>query len=123
MFCKLCGTHLYERITFNNLFKFNYFLHEECEKKINKSSDYIAFPFLDKLILRDYLFEEISEKSDTDFLFQKYSILFYKRMLESNEWSVVIFVDKKVEYNTMILITKLADKAILFCSIFNENFL
>ena len=123
MFCKLCGEHLYEKITFHNLLKFNYLMHEECEESLNKNIDYLTFPLMDKLVFQDYLFDEPYINSDYDFLFDKYAINFYERMLKNDNWSVVIFVNRKLGNNTMILVTKLADKAILFCSVFNENFL
>lgn len=123
MYCKLCGKHLYEKITFQNLFKYTYHIHDECEKTLNKNKEYVTFPLLDKLVFFDYLFEHAYEKADRDFLFDTYAENFYDRMFKNNEWSIVIFVEGILDSNTAILVTKLADNAILFCSIFYENFL
>jgi len=123
LYCKLCGEHLYKKITFQNLFKFNYFVHEECEKKLNKNIEYNTFPLMDKLVFHDYLFDEFCKDSDLDFLYRMYAENFYERMLKNKEWSIVVFIEAKLDVNTVILVTKLAEKAILFCSVFNENFL
>ena len=122
MYCKLCGEHLYKDITVNNIFKLRYNIHHNCELKLNKFENYLTYPLLDKLVLHDYLFEDKYENSDSGFLDEEYSYLMYNRLLNNREWSIVIFVSKRIENDTLILITKLADNAILFCSVFNENF-
>ena len=85
--------------------------------------EYLVIPLLDKLIFFDYLFEEKYKESDTDFLYEKYSYLLFKRMLYKPDWSIVVFIEKKLDNETIILIMKLAQKAVLFLSVFDENFL
>lgn len=121
MICKLCGEHLYKNITFENIFKFHYYLHRKCEEKLNENEIYYTFPMLNKLVFRDYLFEERNSESDIDFLFQKYSHLLYERMTKNKSWSIVVFTEEKLLKDDLILITELSDYALLFCSVFNEN--
>ncbi|AIO18787.1 hypothetical protein KQ51_00907 [Candidatus Izimaplasma bacterium HR1] len=121
MFCKLCGEHLYKNITFRNIFKSNYYIHEECENLLNKNSEYTTFPLLEKLVFLDYLFEEKYEESDSDFLFLKYGQYLIERMNVNKDWSVVMFVENEIDSETMMLIINLAEKAILLISVFNEN--
>ena len=123
MYCKLCGKHLYEHLGFKNIFKMNYKIHLECENMVNKNEDYNTYPFLDKLIMQDYIFEEKFDGSDEEFLYQKYIYVLYERMLENNDWSIVVILSKKMTPDTVVLITKLAEKAVLFMSVFNENVL
>ena len=123
MYCKYCGKHLYEKITFRNLFKLRYYIHEECEEIVNVSTEYIALPVLDKLVYLDYLFDDRFEDSDSDFLFHKYGHLLYERFLRNEEWSIIVFIDEILSHQTIILILKLADKSVLLLNVFNENFM
>ncbi len=100
----------------------NYHIHEGCELLVNREQEYITFPLLDKLVLFDYLFEEKFSESKRDLLYDLYSGLFYSRLLNNNEWSVVVYVEEPLEIDTWILIMKLAVKAILILNVFNENF-
>lgn len=123
MYCKLCGKHLYKKITFRNIFKLDYEVHEECENKMKRNNDYNTFPFLDKLLQIDYLFEERFDDSDEEFLYNKYSIYLFERMLENKEWSIVIITDWELSHETLILVTKLAERVVLVLNVFNENFM
>jgi hypothetical protein len=123
MNCKLCGEHLYRNITFYNLFKYHYYIHKECEEKVNRSKDYIVFPLLDKMVMYDYIFEERYEESDKDYLFFKYANILLEKALNNIEWSIIVFIDDSTDNETIILTTKLAEEKIIFISIFNENFL
>ena len=123
MNCKLCGKHLYENITFRNLFKFNYNVHYKCEQLLRTKEDYIAYPLLDKLVYIDYLFEESHEESDREFLYDKYSAILFNRFLDNSDWSIVIILDRILDTTTIILTLKMADKALLILSVFNESFM
>lgn len=123
MYCKLCGEHLYKKITFKNLFKLDYDLHIECEDLLNLNKEYMAFPVIDKLIFLDYLFEESFEESDAEFLYNKYSYLLYDRLLNNKDWSIVMFCEFKIENDDMILVIELAEKSLLLLNVFNENFM
>lgn len=123
LYCKLCGKHLYKNISFKNIFKLDYQIHDECEKLLNVNSSYITVPFMDKLLLIDYLFEEKSAESDVEFLYEKYSYLYFDRLLCSEEWSIVLIVDEVIEEIVLVLVTKLAEKALLIFNVFNGNFM
>lgn len=123
MYCKLCGKHLYEKITFRILFKLNYHIHIECEELLNRNNEYLTFPLLDKIVLIDYLFEERYDDSDELFLYEKFSENLFSRLLRNSDWSIIVFTEKKFENETVILLLKLAEKAVLFVSVFNENFM
>lgn len=122
MYCKLCGKHLYEKITFMNLFKMNYDIHDECFKSIN-NQEYLVFPVLNKLVYFDYLFEERFEKSDANFLYSHYSFILFERMLENREWSIVLILERPLDSKTIALTLKLADKVLLIMNVFYENFM
>ena len=121
MYCKLCGKHLYEKLTFQNIFKLHYFIHEECEELLKKNDEYITIPVLEKLIYFDYLFEVKYDESDDDFLFEKYGQFLFERMIENTMWSIVIFLDFEMDRDSLLLFMNLAEKAVLFMSIYNEN--
>ncbi len=123
MNCKLCGEDLYKSLTFYNLFKYNYYIHKECEEKANRIEDYIVFPLLDKMVMYDYIFEEKHEESDEDYLFTKYANVLFERALSNGKWSIIVYIDDSIDNETMILTIKLAEEKIVFLSIFNENFL
>lgn len=122
MNCKYCGEDLYNKITFNNLFRINYFIHLECEMQINMSSDYFVFPLFDKLVMFDYLFPSQYTSSDEDYLFTRYGYILFERALRNLDWSVILIADIKLDKTTMILVTKLANFKILILNIFNVVF-
>jgi len=73
--------------------------------------------------MMDYLYEEKHNDSDGNFLYRKYGRILFERLLSNNEWSIVVLIECKLDYDDVVLILKMAEKAVLFLSIYNENFM
>ena len=93
MYCKLCGRHLYETITFTNLFRWNYVMHVKCENAFVLREEHVTVPMLDQLVYYDYLFPQGSERADKDFLFTRYLGDWLEKALENRNWSILILLD------------------------------
>ena len=73
--------------------------------------------------MMDYLYEEKHNDSDGNLLYRKYGRILFERLLSNNEWSIVVLIECKLDYDDVVLILKMAEKAVLFLSIYNENFM
>ena len=121
IYCKLCGEHLYKKLSFENLFKFHYHIHIECEKRLIITSDFVTIPLPNKLLLIDYLFEGNYEKADEDYLFTKYFHHLLKKALDNKEWSILLFNDVFVTEDDWMTLFQLSEGNILVLQIFYEN--
>ena len=92
--CNICNNDLYQMITFNNLFKLNYSVHDKCIKSLVINSDRMAFPVTNNLIYYDYLFYEINEKYNLDYLETKYMCDLLNRNINNRDWSIIIFYEE-----------------------------
>ena len=69
----------------------------------------------------DYLFEGEFENPDEDFLYTKYGNILIKRILENNEWSIVVFNDIELTSEVWTHLFELAEISILLVQIVYEN--
>jgi len=120
MYCKLCGKHLYEQITFLNLFKWNYKLHIECEQECLKFHGIEVFPLADKLVEYQYVIERGYEQSDTGYLFLKYMGEVFLNLIEEKKWSIIILIDDITDYSDLVLILQLGIARIRMVSLFHD---
>jgi len=123
MCCKICGKNLYDVITFSNLFKWNYNVHENCLLIVNNDYEYIVFPLSEKIVLYDYILEIEYDDTDTDYIFFHYAKIVFERALNEREWSVILFIDEMVTNDILQLIINLCTTKIIIISFSNENFL
>jgi len=93
-FCKICNKSLYEKISFINIFRNDYSVHDKCIGNLEFNNDTICIPIMNNLIHYDYLFDYIIEQHNSIYLEQKYMSIIYKRNINSNEWSIMLYYEK-----------------------------
>lgn len=120
MYCKLCGKHLYETITFTNLFKWNYEMHRECEALYIEDRPIQVFPLADKMVHYEYLFERGYEQADHGYLFKKYMGNIFTKMINNETWSILILIDDILDANDLSLIFQLGTETVYLVSTFAE---
>ena len=121
MYCKLCGKHLYETITFDNLFRWNYVMHRQCERLHVVHKECIAVPMMNQMVLYDYLFERGYPDSDLDFLFTTYAGKWLSRVLKMSNWSILIFLDDINDSGDLPLVLELGSGTVIMLAMFDEE--
>lgn len=121
MVCKLCGKHLYEKITFWNLFKLHYDIHYDCEELIKKGSEYPVIPLADQLVRYGYLFPVEYDTSDREFLFTRYMGIRLAEVFLFDDWSILIFIDDIPDLSDLNLIVSLGDGMVIMIAMFDEQ--
>ena len=120
MYCKLCGKHLYESITLEILFKWNYDLHMECEKRCIQTSEYHVFPLEDTMVYYDSLLDDFYEASDDDFLFTKYMGLKLHQAITNHNRSMIVLGDDIRETNDLLHVLHLAGEKVIMITLFSS---
>jgi len=92
-FCKICNKSLYEKISFINIFKSNYTVHDKCLSNLRFNNDTLSIPIANNLIHYDYLFDYILDEHKSVYLEQKYMSIIYSRNLSTNDWSILIYYE------------------------------
>ena len=119
MYCKLCGQHLYERISFQTLFKLHYDMHIECEKAYGKHP-ISSVPMTNGMVHFQYLFPIGYPESDREYLFTKYmGNILYDGLIKS-QWSMVILLDEITRNEDLQLVLLLAERDVWVISLFNQ---
>ncbi len=131
--CKICNKDLYEKISFDNIFKSNYTVHTNCVKNLIINNDREAFPFDEKLIYYDYLFFELNPSFNIDYLEFEYMHILLERNMLNKDWSIIILYEKglfdRFNFSDKQILFSLSHLAVLIISIqyfrmetvFNEN--
>lgn len=115
--CILCQKDLYERITFKNIFRNHYYIHDHCEMVLNKD-EIIAFPFMDKVIEIHVLFPMNHCDGDKEMLFLYYGECFFK---DIDLGFTYIVIDYSLTDIDLILLAKFSDKGVKILTFFNEH--
>ena len=123
--CKICGSNLFKSITFTNMFKLNYYVHDECLKKLEYNSENIVIPIEENIIIYDYIFTGIPGGFNYEYLWFNYFFKVIDKYVESDEWSMMIIHDELIDdfflnYNPYLVIN-LTNKPILLVSLKEEN--
>lgn len=119
--CKLCGRHLYETITFSNLFRWRYDMHPACERTYHKHDDFIVVPMLDQLVHYDYLFPKGYEESDRTYLFERYLGTRLWQLMQETTFSLVVLLDEMEDQDDLSLVIGLGDGNVLLLVLFDET--
>ncbi len=119
--CKICGKNLYKDITFSIMFRFNYDIHLDCISNLKFNKDESMIPIESNIIIYDYVFESLGEKYNKEYLWCEYFGKLIDKYILSNEWSIVIILDRYIEffiinYNPYLLLN-LSSKKILLLSL------
>jgi len=121
MHCKICGNNLFQKITFSNIFKFNYEAHRNCIHNLNFNMDEEVIPIDTNIIIYDYVFSDLVEGFNEEYIWSKYMSKLFVKHLENRKWSIVLFLDENIDYfmrsyNPYLLIN-LANNPILLISL------
>ncbi len=118
--CKICNKDLYQDISFKNIFKINYTVHSNCLDNIVINNDSAAFPIDGNTVYYDYLFFEIREDYNFEYLEEKYLSILIQRNIESMNWSILIFYERGLfdgfSSDDMQILFSLANSPILIIS-------
>lgn len=119
--CKLCNNNLYKKISFQNIFALRYTIHPECEAKLVFNQAEIIIPIDSNIIIFDYLLMENPVGLNEAFIEMFYEGRLLEKHLINKIWSIVIMMDKKVDYfisnyNPFLLLS-LTNNPILFLSL------
>lgn len=116
-YCILCNKHLYQKISFQNLLKRDYYIHSDCLKLLNQDS-FITFPFLDKIIEVFVLFPCDYKKANKELLFLYYGENYFK---DIDDGFLYIILDTSITDKDLILLTKVSEKGIKFLTYTSDN--
>lgn len=131
--CMICNDDLYKNISYNNLFRMNYTVHDSCINNLIINTDRIAFPVEGNIIYYDYLFYDLNSNYNIEYLEEKYLRKLYIRNLENRDWSIIIFYKEGLfadfSYDDIQILFSLVNVPVLIISviyydmskIFNEN--
>ena len=123
--CKICRINLYKNITFSNMFKMNYEVHQECIDKLEFNTEELVIPIESHIIIYDYILKRKSTDYNEEYLWFIYFGIIIKKYIDSDEWSMIIFYDKNIEYfirnNNPYLLLNLTSNPILLLSIEEKN--
>ncbi len=72
--CKICGKNLYKSITFTNMFKLDYIVHNECIDKLEFNNEEEIIPIESNTIIYDYVFKRLPTNFNKEYLEFKYLI-------------------------------------------------
>ena len=125
MNCKICGKNLYSEITFSNMFKIKYEIHEKCIDELQFNFEEEIIPIDSNIVVYDYVFVEIKNEYNEDYLWFKYFNKVLEKHINSKEWSMAIIYDEYIEnflekFNPYILIN-LSSNPILLISLMKMN--
>lgn len=123
MYCKLCGKHLYEIITFRNLFRLDYDIHHDCEGLLYEEREFAVIPIADQLVRYGYLFPIEYESSDKEFLFTKYMGVRLLEVFQYDDWSILILLDDIPDLSDLNLIVSLGEGMVIMLAMFDEQIL
>ncbi len=121
MYCKYCGKHLYQEITFYNVFKWNYYIHQKCLQLMKHNHDYITIPVQNKTLQIDYIFPVKFNESDEEFLFLHYGRMLFERLPQTEKWSIVLIDWEWLTPSVLGLVINLVEESLLVISVFDEN--
>lgn len=91
--CKICNENLYKDITFENIFKNNYTVHASCINNLVFNNDRIAIPINNNLIYYDYVFQDLNENYNYDYLEMKYMNKLLINNIDKSDWSIIIYYE------------------------------
>ena len=119
--CKICKGDLYQTISFQNIFKNNYSVHDECMNNIVINSDRTVFPITGNTVYFDYIFFEVNSRYDYEYLEQEYMHILLSRNLMNKNWSIIIQYEKGLfdafSPNEFLILFSLASSPILIVSL------
>ena len=119
--CMICNDDLYENISFTNLFRMNYTVHDNCVKSLIINTDRVAIPVEANIVYYDYLFYDINNDYNFEYLEDKYLERLYIRNLENRDWSIIIFYEEDLfinfSYSDIQILFSLANMPVLIFSI------
>ncbi len=115
--CKICNEDLYKDISFENIFKMNYTVHASCINNLVFNNDRLVIPINNNLIYYDYVFNELNQNYNTEYLEMKYMNKLLMNNIRKSDWSIIIFYESGL-FDTF----KGVDLLILF-SLSNSPFL
>ena len=123
--CKICNKNLYKNITFKNMFRINYEIHEECNNYLVFNKEEEVIPIESNTIVYDYVFNDLNEGTDVQYLEVKYLINLVIKHIKKRDWSMMIYYDEMVEYfvknyNPYLLIN-LTNQPILLISLVEKD--
>ena len=107
------------------MFKVKYEVHKKCIDNLNLNLEEEVIPIDSNIIIYDYVFTNIKEEYDEEYLWFKYMINVIKKHLYEKEWSILIIHDENIEhfinhYNPYLL-TNLSCEPILLISLKKMN--
>lgn len=91
--CKICNENLYKDITFENIFKNNYTVHASCINNLVFNNDRITIPINNNLIYYDYVFQDLNENYNYDYLEMKYMNKLLINNIDKSDWSIIIYYE------------------------------
>lgn len=119
MYCKLCGEHLYQQITFSTLFKLHYDMHISCEEQFEETP-VSSYPFGRFLLYFKTLFPMGYEDSDEDYIFFHYMGNTLMDTVNNTNWSIVLFVDDMEDFDCLAYIEPLLSGDVWLIGLFQK---
>ena len=123
--CKICGKNLYKNITFNNMFRLDYYVHSECIDKLVFNKEEEVIPIESNTIIYDYVFKELPSGFNKEYLELNYLNQVLEKHIDKKDWSMMILYDELVERfiqnNNPYLLINLTNYPILLISLEENN--
>ncbi len=94
--CQICNKDLFQKITFENLFKHKQITHNKCVEELDFNNDTLAIPIDNNFIYYDFVFNELNANFNVDYLEFKYLGNILLRNLKEGDWSIIIFYDNDI---------------------------
>ena len=118
MNCKFCNRPISH--TFASLFLFKE-VHIACELFLKEQENVAVYPFLEGVIIADYLVERLPHNADKDYLVRRYMTLPIKRAI--NEKSLILLLEEEPSNEALYLIFLLSGQRLYWVFLERPNFL
>lgn len=124
MECLFCGKSLYKHLSFNNLFKLSYIVHDNCLMYNLLEHQLTTFPLGEKVIQLHAIFKFYDKKMNENGLFLHYGNILYQALLNTFPQDFLFFDERdKQQISTLDLqlILPMFGQEVHFYTLFHNN--
>jgi|GEM_PF-3082054 len=118
VFCKLCNRHISH--TFGSFFSSKN-VHLSCEEFLRKQENIVVYPFLEGVIIVDYLVDFLIDKADKEYITREFMGKSIKRAIKEN--TLILFLENEVSRDALYLLFLLSNQRLYWVFLERPSFL